>query len=265
MLFVFAFTSTVVLAQSNGAPIQNLKPANKAAFALSAFIVEKLPAGIIEQVSNWEKVDLKGRNITGWYANGQKAISFSQKGNHLHGLWQAWYENGAKKEEGHFTNGYPDGTWQFWYPSGLLKSERSFSASKLQAINIASRQRNPKLQFVPHTGNEPSSKETAPLSQSYFALPHSAFHMDLPFHKAVHEGVYRNFAENGMVIEQGNFANGLRDGQWLYHNQQLKQTLSGYYSYGTKNGPWKELVGDRLVTLEEYKNGMLIHRKCYSY
>jgi len=263
MLLVFASLSFITWAQGETALLKTQGSA--ARNYLPEAVVNLLPNGLHQKVDKWENAGHKGRIITGWYANGKKAVVFAYKGGHLHGQWQTWYENGVKKEQGHFSNGHPDGSWQFWYPSGFLKSERSFSATKMQAVNIANRQRNPKLQFVPVTGKEPSSKETAPLAHLYFALPHSSFHIELPFHKAVHEGVYRNFAEDGGIIEQGNFANGLRDGQWLFYNHQTKLISSGYYSYGAKNGPWKELVGDTLVALEEYKNGMLIHRKLYSY
>jgi antitoxin component YwqK of YwqJK toxin-antitoxin module len=263
MLFVFAFLSSIVWAQDEAALLRT--QAFAARFYLPEEVLNLLPYGLNQKVDRWEKTGHKGRILTGWYANGQKAVVFALKGGHLHGQWQTWYENGIRKEEGHFSNGHPDGTWQFWYASGVLKSTRSFSASKMQSWAIANRQRNPKLQFVPLTGNEPSSKETATLNPAITEASHGLLHIDLPFRRALNEGDFVNFDEMGSVVEQGKFVNGLRDGQWLYQNQKDSKIITGYYSNGLKHGPWKEMKGDTMLLLEEYKDGMLVHRKLYGH
>lgn len=222
-----------------------------------------VPTGLQEKVTRWAYTDSKKRQLKGWYANGQTAVLFSYRGGHLNGAWQTWYENGKQKEAGHFKKGYPDGSWQFWYASGMLKSTRSFSAAKMQSLAIANRQRNPKLQFVPVSGNEPSSKETASVHPGITEAMHGLLHVDLPFRKAVSEGDFVNYAEDGRTLEQGKFVNGLRDGQWLYQNQNDRKIITGYYSNGLKHGPWKEMQGDTLLSLSEYKDGKIIFQKQY--
>jgi antitoxin component YwqK of YwqJK toxin-antitoxin module len=261
MLFVFASLSSIVWAQDEAALLN--AQGSAARNYLPEAVVNLLPNGLQQKVDRWENAGHKGRIITGWYANGQKAVVFAHKGGHLHGQWQTWYENGVKKEQGHFSNGHPDGTWQFWYRSGSLKSERNFSAAKLQAINIASRQRNPKLQFVPVTGKEPSSKETTTIHPEIAEGTRGILHIDLPFHKAVHEGDFVNFSEDGRIVAQGKFLNGLRDGQWLYYQPTDGKTITGYYIHGSKHGPWRELAGDTLISLSEYKAGKLVFQKHY--
>lgn len=228
-------------------------------------ILNVLPAGLSARISQWEVIGRKDRQVKGWYANGQLAVTFAHKSGHLNGRWQTWYENGRTKEDGHFKNGYPDGNWKFWYESGVVRSERNFSASKMQSMNIASRQRNPKLQFVPSTGTEPSSKEATSFNPIIYEATHGGFHFEMPFRKAVHEGDFVLYAEDGRVVERGKFSNGLRDGQWLYHNRHDNTTISGYYSNGIKHGPWKAMLGDNMLRLEEYREGVLLHRKQYSH
>lgn len=262
MLLAIAFSSGFANAQTVIAS-QTPTVTAVAEKALPESLLKLLPVALLENVARWENTDEKGQSITGWYSTGQKAVAFSQKGGHLHGLWQAWHENGKPKEQGHFSKGYPDGSWQFWYASGTLKSTRSFSASKLQSMAIANRQRNPKLQFVPVTGNEPSSKETTALNLVITDLSHGLLHVDLPFRRALNEGDFVNYAEDGSIVEQGKFSNGLRDGKWLYQNQADHKIITGYYSNGLKHGPWKEMKGEAIITLSEYKDGKIVFQKHY--
>jgi hypothetical protein len=116
---------------------------------------------------------------------------------------------------------------------------------------------------VPVSGTEPSSKETSNLNALIFDATTGRLHFEMPFRKALHEGDFVNYAEDGRIVEQGSFVNGFRDGKWLYYRQDEGSIITGNYLYGSKHGPWKILSGDTLISLSEYKDGKLLFQKSY--
>ena len=60
-------------------------------------------------------------------------------------------------------------------------------------------------------------------------------------------GQYKNYAENGIVLEESNYVNGEYDGITIFRSAENKITGKGLYKNGKKVGIWKILQKDKLV------------------
>jgi antitoxin component YwqK of YwqJK toxin-antitoxin module len=196
-------------------------------------------------------------------------VSAGFKKSSLHGIWRSRYYNGSLLDSGNFNNNIPDGEWRSWYKNGNLRSIRTYNAFKWNAIQSEIHRGN--TRFYNYTLSKMLSFQPyrflleTNASHSFNSLHVEEPKYHPPFQYCLHHGLYMNFYPNGAVKDSGYYHNGLRDGLWYEYHSNGTLGASGTYLYGAKHGGWKFLdLKGRLVMLEAYKNGKLVHCKAYN-
>ena len=228
------------------------------------------PPTLIQQVVRWQKAPF-GRHasiVTGWYANGQKALTVTMRQQHLHGNWQSWYSNGQHRDSGRLEHNQPDGLWKLWHANGQLRSVRMFDANKHNMIQLALRQQNPKLSFQPIATqllSNPGQLQRHTRANAVLpAMAGEATAPALPFIAGLPHGVVEDYFANGQPVIIGHYNSGLKEGHWQYFGENGQLTASGYYWQGQRHGAWKVYaVNGQLKLLQEYAHGHLVYSKQY--
>lgn len=228
------------------------------------------PPTLIRQVVRWQKTP-HGRHasvVTGWYANGHKALTVTVRQQHLHGTWQSWYPNGKCRDSGRLEHNQPDGVWKLWHPNGQLRSVRCYNAHKHVMIQLALRQQNPKLTFQPLAAQSLKHPETLHRHTSANAvLPAMTGEEsppELPFTEGLPHGVVEDYSPNGLPVIKGYYDGGLKDGLWQFYTETGQLSASGYYWQGYRHGSWKVYHDNgHIKLLQTYQHGRLVHSKQY--
>ena len=228
------------------------------------------PPSLMKQVVRWQKAPF-GRHasiVTGWYANGQKALTVTMRQQHLHGNWQSWYSNGQHRDSGRLEHNQPDGMWKLWHANGQLRSVRIYNANKHDMIQLALRQQNPKLTFQPLAVQSLKHPEQLHRhTRANAVLPAMAGEEtapDLPFTAGLPHGVVEDYFANGQPVIVGQYNTGLKEGPWQYFAANGQLSASGYYWQGHRHGAWKVYTENgKLKLLQEYVHGRLVHSKQY--
>ncbi len=247
---------------------------NSSAYTVPSAIAEvannSFPPEILQQVEKWHKEGTEREaKISGWYSNGQLAIVFHTRKSVLHGMWQTWYQNGQPRDAGSFLRSIPNNEWKSWYGNGKLRSIRQYDAHKLQMVEVAVRQRNPKLAF--HTISQEAIKHPDKLKSllspgfTLIGSSKNSASYNLPFETCFHNGFFANYFENGIMQQSGFYKDGLKDGLWMQWNADGKMISSGYYFHGTLHGAAKTYNNaGSIQKMTEYKHGKKVFEKKYS-
>lgn len=248
----------------------NTRSNNPVLLPLSSQSYKSIPTEVVQQVARWHKEgNERAGKIIGWYANGLQAIVLHTRKSALHGNWQTWHQNGQQRDAGTFVHGMPNGEWKSWYATGKLRSIRQYDAHKLQMVEVAVRQRNPKLAF--HTISQEAIKHPEKLKSLLspgFTLIGSSINSTsyyLPFETCFHDGFFANYFENGIMQQSGFYKDGLKDGLWMQWNADGKMISSGYYFHGTLHGAVKTFNNAGTIQkMTEYKHGKKIFSRNYN-
>ncbi len=268
--FISLLSEEVVLHHASYSTQQDGKP-TAAVMPVAALNQKKLqlPATLVQQVARWKKEPF-GRHssiVTGWYSNGQKAVTVTLRQQQMNGNWQTWYSNGQHRDSGRLINNLPDGVWKLWHPNGQLRSIRHYNAQKYEMMQVALRQQNPKLTFHPlamqsHKQPEVFQRHTRtsavlPVMVGETTAP------ELPFAAGLPHGVVADYNQQGASLIAGHYHQGLKEGFWQYYNEDGLMA-SGYYWQGQRHGAWKIFGhGGKMRMMQEYQHGKLVFSKKY--
>ena len=210
---------------------------------------------------------------TGFRENSGKHFVIHFLKTKLHGEWQSFYDNNQACDSGRFQKNFPDGEWKTWYPNGQLKTVRNYSAKKYHYIKADLRRNHPKDQryqitryaqkdynigryFLPVYQNTLLSPGLPILNKIDFNTSVDAPGYIAPFEQCIHHGIFINYDKNGLVLDSGNYVNGLKHDLWMESTPDRSERAAGYYHHGQRHGQWKYYNADgQLHYTETYQHG----------
>jgi len=134
------------------------------------------------------------------------------------GDWKLYYNNGALKAEGVYENGIKVGVWKFFHPNGELEQTGRYDKKgRLQG------------EWVWYY---PSGK-----------ILRQEMYLD-----GLADGLTTEYDEEGNIITEGEYIEGLEEGPWVYQYGDYRE--EGSYSYGYLNGYWKHFDDEGHLTFE---------------
>jgi uncharacterized protein len=124
------------------------------------------------------------------------------------GFWKEfYYPDGELKAEGEYKNGYRFKVWKFYYEDGKLQESGSYGQKEKLEGKWKWFYENGQILLVEDYKN---GKE---------------------------DGISIEYNDTGKVVAQGEYVNGLEEGEWFYEiGDHLEE---GRYEYGLKQGVWK--------------------------
>lgn len=189
-------------------------------------------SGLKKQETNYKLDHVDGINKT-WESNGnlsQYTESYDKYDSirkyHrtiYHGTYQTYYNNGNKKSIGKYIHGKEDGLFTNYFLNGIKSSEVMYKNG--QKIGKAT---------YWNDNNIIRTVENYVLKKDTFC--------------SVKDGEQLIYAENGNLIEKGNYVMGYKEGQWLiwYENGQLME--SRYFKHNLPNGEVKTYDKDGKIS-----------------
>ncbi len=201
--------------------------------------------------------------ITKFYTEGKPSGTWSEVGEHKKLIWskkyfnvdhyrkREYYDNGQLKKEITHKDGKISGVWKTYYKNGILKSKWVYNDGK-QTYRLDNNEEG-KPKFIGHYKDGKS------------------------------HGKHSHYDANNIIIMQGNYREGKRNGIWKF-NTDIKRITSykngkkhgvekiytnddtlfseGTYANNIKHGPWKYYNKEQKVTREiSYKNGKKVKDK----
>ncbi|MBW6491448.1 MAG: toxin-antitoxin system YwqK family antitoxin [Lentimicrobium sp.] len=134
------------------------------------------------------------------------------------GAWKEFYEDGQLRSEGVYRNGNRIGKWRFYHPDGALEQE----------------------------GNYNNQGNTNGLWKWYYS--NGLVLREENFLNGNSEGIFTEFDENGDIIIQGEYVEGLEEGFWKYQHGDHRE--EGTYRGGMRNGEWKYYYDDGQLSFQ---------------
>ena len=161
------------------------------------------------------KEDYRIGDWISYYEDGQKCLHtnhsdseylimdfWDKDGKHLvingNGEFTSYYENAGKESQGMVKSGKPVGIWNYWYNDGKLKQTGRFESLVYKTINTWD-----------NNGNRLVVNG---------------------------EGYQVTKLDNGVIAEEGNYTNGLRDGLWKFRNESDMLISEINYKQGKASG-----------------------------
>ena len=146
------------------------------------------------------------------------------------GTWREYYENGDLKASGNYFNDLEDGKWVNFYRNNKLQQEEEWNKGKLVELGDFLAQDGSKLDkgtFKNGSGTKKSYSENGIL------VAEGEFKEGLP------NGVWTYYHENSKISGKGKMFNGLREGSWSYYFPDGKVQAEGKYVNDEVSGFWK--------------------------
>ncbi|MFY9591568.1 MAG: hypothetical protein WAP54_06260, partial [Bacteroidales bacterium] len=141
------------------------------------------------------------------------------------GTWKTWHENGSKKSEVEYTDGLLSGKNYFWYPNGKKQVEENYKIVK-----------------------EKSSGK---------------FREEERITSVLH-GSYKTFNIRGTEIISGVYYEGLRNGKFVYNNDNGNTVKIEFYKMDKPDGKWQTFYDFGALESEvNYKNGIKEGKSTY--
>ena len=137
------------------------------------------------------------------------------------GEWKHYYKSGQLKSQGLYTNSKKEGKWTYFYADGKREQEGNFKDNKLQG------------------------------SWTWYYQNGQVKRKEFFNNKELLEGTVFEYDSLGNEITQGDYYNGLREGEWFYHVGDHKEV--GEYTLGFETGKWNHY----------YENGKLAFTGVY--
>lgn len=212
--------------------------------------------------------------------SGKPLFTATVKRGKLNGLWQSWFTNGVALDSGRLINNLPDGEWIFRHEDGSVKAIRHYSADKFLRISNEIQRYHPKRSFFylatlyqknknqalhfldanySFTAGRPvktatSLQELAEINTS----GESAY--DPVFVQCVHDGLYMNYFQNGIVKDSGMYKDGMKSGKWIHRDTAQTGWFQGAYKHGLPVKEWKHFDPDgRLIEVLFYDQSGKLH------
>jgi len=192
-----------------------------------------------EAVAELTKLDVK----TEYYPDGRVKIKATYKDDKPEGVWREYdeygdiqrsfmYKNGIIVGEGIITEqGEKDGRWKEYFDDGILKGEGSY-ASDIRVGSWKYYHRNGEIE---QTGAYDTLGQFAGNWQWYYDS--GVLLRKENFKKGLADGLMSEYDEFGKLIIEGTFYRGLEDGFWFYELGDHKE--EGEYIEGMRDGEWK--------------------------
>lgn len=139
-----------------------------------------------------------------WFENGNKKSEGRVVAENLDGSWVYWYESGEKKAEGNYIRSNKDGDWQYWYKNGRLESIEKHKAGLISSTEV--------------------------------------------------------YYKNGTLQYKGNYLNNNRHGIWTFYSADGRVCYSGNYALGLRKGEWKRSFPEGQMMVR-YNNGNIEDKK----
>jgi len=217
-----------------------------------------------EQGFAQDTINSNGYNIF-YYPSGKKQSEGFLEQGRPNGYWKNYYENGFIKSEGNRNKFELDSLWKFYSDSGNIVLEINYIAGKKNGIRKT---------YLKDETIEETFENDIKNGISYHRYPDGKIKMKSNFINGREEGITKEYSPDGVIItlieyKKGYVVNseninrnrdGLKHGLWkeFYDNEQVKS--EGYYSYGKRDGYFKEYdKKGNLLKIEKYKNDELIH------
>ncbi|MFH1159366.1 MAG: hypothetical protein V1733_00250 [bacterium] len=144
------------------------------------------------------------------------------------GHWREFYPDSALKAEGDYENGNKTGSWKFYHPNG-----------KMEQTGVYNKQGKPEGTWKWYHDNGQLQREEI-------------------YYHGEKDGLSEEFDENGTLIEQGEYLNGLEDGPWIQRIGDFYQR--GSYRDGLRTGMW---VSYQLIDGETGTDSLLIFQGAF--
>ena len=182
------------------------------------------------------------------FVNTREVINRFDRQGRKHGYWKEFYADFSLKSEQYYKHGLREGYFKEYDEKGNLKSIKKYVNDEEQVIE----------------------SETMPLQMQHEYYPNGRIKREASFRNGRREGTWREFDENGNVInsqiyQKGRLVqsgvmetDGTRRGEWveLYPDSTLKS--KGLFINGKRSGEWKFFYpGEVLEQVGNYKDGML--------
>ncbi len=133
------------------------------------------------------------------------------------GEWKEFWDDGAVRAAGSYKEGKKTGKWVYYFLQGTIEQEGYYLDGKF-------------------SGNWKWYYDTGELWR------------DENYTKGVEDGDFAEFSLDGMIIEQGVFEMGLKEGQWVMHvGDHIEK---GVFSNGLKEGHWKYYYSNEKIKFE---------------
>jgi antitoxin component YwqK of YwqJK toxin-antitoxin module len=212
-------------------------------------------------------VDGKMHGIwTYWYGNGQIWKEAEYNMGVKHGKWIIYYENGNLFRKGQFENDKEIGLWKEWYDDGQLKLEGNFENGIMTGKWTGYHENGVKKSLIEYKNGLINGK-------SYFWFPNGKPQTfenykiivreskDTPdkilIETSVLHGKYQVFNIKGIEVISGEYFQNLRNGKFVYRNENGGIIREETYKMDKPDGVWKTYYDfGRLESEVNYKNGV---------
>ena len=150
------------------------------------------------------------------------------------GKWKIYYTTGELKAEGEYLNGYKDGKWKYYFLTGELEQEGIYKKNLVSG------------EWIWYFKNGSVKR------QEYYR-------------KGREDGRSIEYSEEGGIINNGNYVDGLRTGDWFITIGDHEE--KGEYIDDDKNGKWKSfyLKTNNIYFEGEYSQGVALKKHIYYY
>lgn len=150
------------------------------------------------------------------------------------GHWIEYYDDGVLRAEGDYKKGEKFGEWIFYYREGNVEQKGSFTKDELY---------DGKWSWYHKNGN---------------------LWREEVYYYGLENGPFVEYSDSNTVISEGEFIEGLEDGQWLYQLNDHKE--EGVYRNGQREGEWYHYYYDETVRFKgKYDSGSPEGKHTYYY
>lgn len=215
------------------------------------------------------------------FAQDEKINQFDSNGNR-HGLWKGTYEQTKRpRYEGVFEHGKETGIFQYFddTKAGKVIATRDFSKGDGSCYAIfydrkghkvseglinKNRENEGEWKFYHQASSQIMSVET--YKNGKIDGVRKVFYKDGKIASETHyvngikEGLHKQYAENGVVIEEIPYKNNQFNGWVVYRDRNGKPTAEGRYEKGLKKGIWKFYEDGKLIKEVDSESKEFIYR-----
>jgi len=210
-----------------------------------------------------DTITKNGYNVF-YYPSGKISSQGYMKDGKPNGYWKTFYENGVIKSEGNRRDLQLDSIWKFYSDSGKLNLSINYYQGKKNGFRTT---------FLKTETIEEYFKNDVKDSITYHLYPNGKIKSKVKFVNGREEGLETEYSPDGIIITLNDykhgyviniekinrFRDGLKHGIWkkFYNNEKIQS--EGNYSYGKKDGYFKEFdKNGNLTKIEKYENDNLI-------
>jgi antitoxin component YwqK of YwqJK toxin-antitoxin module len=195
--------------------------------------------------------------------NGQIIQEVNYLRDHLNGEWTSWHENGNLYEKGFYTQDLKDGEWISHHPNGSVNEELSYKNDTVNIHNVWDESGQQIVtdgygEFISYFENEnidtkgkiikgkpqglwTSYYEDGKKREELFFENNTSKLMSFWTQEGTlsvkdGNGKYYLFYENGRLQIEGNFKNGLKEGEWRSFYENADDLEKNIYKDGKLNG-----------------------------